>query len=146
MSPPKETTLKGLKTQAKALRTALSEKGQTVSHSEALELLARQMGARDWNTLAATAEATPNRMEFAPGMELGGLYLGQAFRGTVLGAQVLNAGQRTRLTIEFDAPVNVTPEASFEVFRRRINATVDAGGRTFEETSDGKPHLQITDL
>lgn len=146
MSSPKETTLKGLKTQAKALRTALSAKGQTVSHSEALELLARQMGVRDWNTLAATAEARPNQMAFAPGMEVSGFYLGQAFRGTVLGAQTLNLGQRTRLTIEFDAPLNVTPEASFEVMRRRINATVDAAGRTFEETSNGLPHLQITEL
>lgn len=137
-------TRDGLKAQAKALRAALAQKGQTVSHSEALELLARQLGARDWNTLAAQADALPNQRSYVPGQGISGLYLGQPFRGTLLGVQVQNAGQRTRLTIEFDAPLNVTPEASFEVLRRRINATVDPSGRTFEETSNGQPHLVLT--
>src|SRR5215203_3431912 len=47
------------KAMARHLRTALADRGVAVSHSEALELVARQLGARDWNTLAATPAATP---------------------------------------------------------------------------------------
>jgi hypothetical protein len=42
-----------LKQQAKRLRTSLADRGVEVTHSEALELLAHQHGARDWNTLVA---------------------------------------------------------------------------------------------
>ena len=50
------------KQQAKRLRTSLAERGVEVTHSEALELVAHQYGARDWNTLAAAhAEVAPPR-------------------------------------------------------------------------------------
>ena len=50
------------KQQAKRLRTSLAERGVEVTHSEALELVAHQYGARDWNTLAAAhAEVSPPR-------------------------------------------------------------------------------------
>ncbi len=42
-----------LKQQAKRLRTSLAGRGIEVTHGEALEHLAHQHGARDWNTLAA---------------------------------------------------------------------------------------------
>jgi len=38
---------------AKRLRADLATRDVTISHSEALELVAHQYGARDWNTLAA---------------------------------------------------------------------------------------------
>jgi catechol 2,3-dioxygenase-like lactoylglutathione lyase family enzyme len=43
---------------AKRLRTDLAERGLVVSHSEALEIVAHQYGARDWNTLVARPPAT----------------------------------------------------------------------------------------
>lgn len=46
-----------LKQQAKRLRTSLADRGIEVTHSEALEHLAHQYGARDWNTLAARPQA-----------------------------------------------------------------------------------------
>jgi uncharacterized glyoxalase superfamily protein PhnB len=46
------------KAMARHLRQALADRGVTVSHSEALELVARQLGARDWNTLVAASSAT----------------------------------------------------------------------------------------
>jgi len=143
MSPNSKLTLKGMKAQAKALRNGLAEQGQTISHAQSLELLAKQLGARDWNTLAARADVEPNARTYAPGQEVRGRYLGQVFCGTVLGAQVQNSGARTRLTIQFDAPLNVVPEASFEVLRRRIKATVGPDGATFEKTSNGLPHLVL---
>jgi len=45
-----------LKDQAKRLRGALEGAGNPVSHSQALELVSRQNGYRDWNTAAASAE------------------------------------------------------------------------------------------
>ena len=41
------------KIMAKALRAALGERGTALTHSEALELVARMLGHRDWNTAAA---------------------------------------------------------------------------------------------
>lgn len=41
------------KAMAKALRRVLAERGTELSHSESLECVARQLGWRDWNTLAA---------------------------------------------------------------------------------------------
>jgi ribosomal protein S1 len=45
------------KAMARTLREALAAKGVTISNSEALELTARMLGERDWNTLAAAIEA-----------------------------------------------------------------------------------------
>lgn len=41
------------KAMARALRASLGEKQITLSHSECLELVARQLGAESWNVLAA---------------------------------------------------------------------------------------------
>ena len=45
------------KAMARTLREALAAKGVKISNSEALELAARMLGERDWNTLAAAIEA-----------------------------------------------------------------------------------------
>ncbi len=45
------------KVMAKALRQALAERKIEISHSECLELVARQFGLPDWNVLAARIQA-----------------------------------------------------------------------------------------
>lgn len=45
------------KTMAKALRQALAERDVTLSHSDCLELMARQFGLANWNMLAARIDA-----------------------------------------------------------------------------------------
>jgi uncharacterized glyoxalase superfamily protein PhnB len=45
------------KAMARALRTALDDKQVTVTHSECLEIVAKQLGADSWNVLAAKIEA-----------------------------------------------------------------------------------------
>jgi hypothetical protein len=45
------------KAMARTLREALAARGQTISNSESLELTARMLGERDWNTLAAAIDA-----------------------------------------------------------------------------------------
>jgi len=130
-----------LKAQAKRLRDTLSAQGKPVSHSEALELVAKQLGYRDWNTLHAAVGNRP-----APPLTLGdrvrGTYLGQPFDGDVIGVQSLTGG-RVRVTLEFDDPVDVVKFDSFSAFRKRVSATVNADGRTAERTSDGKPQLEL---
>ena len=51
------------KAMARTLRTALAGKGVKISNSEALELVAKTLGERDWNTLAAAIAAARRREE-----------------------------------------------------------------------------------
>ena len=50
MSIPKDA-----KAMARSLRVALADRNFSLSHSECLEIVARQFGLADWNTLAAQA-------------------------------------------------------------------------------------------
>lgn len=149
-----------LKAQARRLRDTLGEAGTPVSHSRSLELVARQLGYRDWNTLRAAADARPATAD-APaaadpatqpdrplppvqtGDRIAGHYLGQAFTGAVLGLQQLAGGSHYRLTVAFDAPVDVVRFESFSALRRRVNATIDATGVSPQHTSDGTPHFRL---
>ncbi|WP_432510908.1 glyoxalase superfamily protein [Kineococcus sp. SYSU DK001] len=56
-SIPSSTPLARAKDLAKLLRSDLTAAGIDVPHSLALELIAHQHGAKDWNTFAATAGA-----------------------------------------------------------------------------------------
>lgn len=47
------------KQMARRLRAELATRDVTISHSDALELVAHQYGARDWNTLAARPRTDP---------------------------------------------------------------------------------------
>jgi small subunit ribosomal protein S1 len=49
------------KAMARTLRETLTTKGVTISNSESLELAARMLGERDWNTLAAAIDASRRR-------------------------------------------------------------------------------------
>ena len=60
------------KIMAKALRIALSERRIDVSHSDSLELVARQFGLDNWNILAAKIEAANARPVLPPGWMISG--------------------------------------------------------------------------
>ena len=49
------------KAMARTLREALAAKSVKISNSEALELTAKLLGVRDWNTLAAAIDAARRR-------------------------------------------------------------------------------------
>jgi ribosomal protein S1 len=51
------------KAMARTLREALAAKAVKISNSEALELVAKMLGERDWNTLAAAIDASRLRDE-----------------------------------------------------------------------------------
>ncbi len=137
--------LDALKDQAKRLRTSLGADGTAITHAKSLELVARQQGFRDWNTLhAAAGNGPPARPALAPGLKVSGHYLGQAFTGEILAVQVLTSAHgRQRITVHFDEPVDVVTFDSFSAFRQRVSCTVDENGRTPEKTSNGRPQMEL---
>lgn len=142
MTPPILPTLETLKAQAKRLRAGLAEDGDFISHSEALELVARQYGYRDWNTLHAATGNRPPRDAPQVGARVAGRYLGQPFEGEIIGVDALPAG-RFRVTIDFDQAVDVVTFESFSAFRKRVTAIVDEDGVSPARTSNGRPQMEL---
>lgn len=132
-----------LKAQARRLRTTLTDAGTPCSHAQALEAVAHQWGARDWNTLSARAQDTPHRT-YAPGQRVTGRYLGHRFAGEVRSARIMPNG-RHALTLRFQEPIDVVASQHFSALRQQVDCVVDAGGRTHQTTSDGQPHVVIDD-
>ncbi|WP_238368717.1 glyoxalase superfamily protein [Mesobacterium pallidum] len=132
-------TVDAAKAQAKALRSALAAQGTQVSHSQALELVARQQGARDWNTLAARLGQRNAPPELALGSRVRGTYLGQAFAGEIVGISGPEGARQ--VDIKLDAPVDTVTFDSFSNWRHRIRGTVDAQGVSPRKTSNGQPQL-----
>ena len=137
-------SLDALKDQAKRLRARFSAEGQDISHSRALELIAAQYGFRDWNTLHARLGNMPPKRTLSLGDKASGRYLGKSFTGKIIAVQRMMAGNMTRVTFDFDEPVNVSQFESFAVMRKRVVCTLDEDGRTVEKTSNGVPHVELT--
>ncbi len=135
-------SLDALKAQAKRLRNALAEEGDFIKHGEALELVARQFGFRDWNTIHAAVGNRPP-LPLSVGQTVSGTYLGQTFTAEVLNLQSIGAGGYLRIVLHMDAPVDVVTFDSFSAYRRRIKATIRSDGTTVAKTSDGQPHLRL---
>jgi hypothetical protein len=135
-------SLDALKSQAKELRKSLTWEGRDVTHGQALELVAKSHGFRNWNTLHATVGNAP-RPPVVVGQIVEGRYLGQEFVGEVLGVRVLTEG-RYRVTFDFAEAVDVVTFDSFSNFRKRVSKTVDSTGRSFDRTSDGQPHIVLS--
>lgn len=131
-----------LKLQARRLREGLREAGLHLTHSEALEMLARQHGLRDWNTLHGRAS---NRLLLRVGDRVRGRYLGQQFEGELRALTTLGDGSRRRVTLQFDRPVDVVRFASFSSLRSRVTGVIGWDGRSPETLSDGEPQLVLTE-
>lgn len=135
------TPIAELKTQAKRLRDRLHSTGVKISHSEALEMIAHQNGARDWNTLRARAG---NRSPIPKvGQRVTGCYLGQRFSGEVRGMTRIGPGDQYRITLHFDDPVDVVMFDSFSSFRQRVSTLINSDGVSPRKTSDGVAQLII---
>lgn len=143
-----------LKGQARRLRRAMAETGAEIAHSAALELVAKSHGQRDWNTLAALAGRAPDVKPAETGAtEIGlavavdgrvrGAYLGQPFEGRVISLTRLPAGGLYRISVKFDAPVDVVTFESFSALRYRADAVIDASGVSPRRTSNGVPQMVV---
>ena len=130
------------KAQARRLREALASEGVSISHGRALELVARQQGLRDWNTLAAatgamtapahgeTPDGTRFGAPFAVGERVEGTFNGKPAQGHVFGIERTIKPDLWRATIAFDPPVDVVTSQLFSSLRRRITMVVGADGRS----------------
>jgi hypothetical protein len=129
------------KLQAKRLRKALHAEGNFISHSESLEFLAKQHGFRDWNTFRACLPSAA--ADLAVGQPVEGRYLGQAFKGELLGLQRLK-GDRQKVVIELDEPVDVVRSPHFSSLRKRVTGVLERNRASYEKTSDGQPVLALS--
>lgn len=134
-------SLDTLKSQARALRAAL-EASSPVSHSQSLELVAKQHGFRDWNTLHAALGNRTAPRRYQIGQQISGRYLGHPFEARIRAVRERADGW-IALDLKFDEPIDVVEFENFSNFRSYVNCTVDAQGRTFEKTSDGQPHVML---
>jgi hypothetical protein len=142
---PELPPLDVLKDQAKRLRDTLGRQGTAINHSRALELIAGQHGFRDWNTLMAAIGNGPPVRSYNIGDQVIGRYLGQMFTGRIIAVQALTSAHgRTRVTFDFDEPVDVITFEGWSAFRKRVTCTLDEEGRTVEKTSNGVPHMVLS--
>lgn len=135
-------SIQTLKSEAKAYRDERARAGETITHGVALESIAKAHGYRDWNTARAMLPervATPVQV----GNRVKGTYLGQNFRGLVIGVQLLADMQHYRVTITFDEPVDVVTSELFSAYRHRVTATVDINGVSPARTGNGQPQMRL---
>jgi len=125
-------TVQGYKAAAKRLRAALAEDGIAITHAKALELVAKQNGVRDWNTLVAQpAAAQPNgTTPFAVGDKVAGTFNGRDARGRIIGLEETIKPDLWRVTVAFNPPVNAATSQLFTAERRRVQMVVGADGRS----------------
>lgn len=140
--PASFLTTSDLKAEARDWRAAQAGDGNTVTHSQALEMVSRFHGFRDWNTANAILPDTRAPL-FAVGQRVEGIYLKQAFSGTIIGVAALSSSDLFRLTVQFDEPVDVVTFESFSAFRQRVDVTVNREGISPSRTSDGQPHMTV---
>lgn len=132
-------TIEDYKQQAKTLRFELGS--ERLTHSAALELVAKQHGARDWNTLRASIPKAPPGYQI--NQRIAGTYLGQPFTGFIKAVQTVGPSGHHRLTLRFDTPVDVVQFDSFSSLRQQVNCTVDNSGKSLQKTSNGQAHVVI---
>jgi hypothetical protein len=130
------------KARARELRAELAATGTQVSHAEALERVAAELGYRDWNTASARLSNEPE-VPLQVGDRVAGRYLKQAFAGRVLGVREVSGGAAFEVTIRFDEAVDVVEFESFSNFRTQVRIVVSAGGVSPLKTSDGVPHMVV---
>lgn len=136
-------SIEDLKAQAQLLRKELSAIGEKITHSKSLEMIARQYGYKDWNTLYAAIKRQSLSCPVKIGSKARGTYLGQAFAGEVIGIKTLKHAARFQITLQFDSPVDVVTFDSFSNLRHRVRCIIDKAGKTAEKTSNGRPHMQL---
>lgn len=124
-------SIQNAKARAKRLRKYMDTKGQSISHSFALEAIAAEEGYRDWNTLAACADTVLTRSTGFPlqvGESVSGLYHETAFEGVLIGLEQTINKHVWRVKIQFKAPVSPTSLQNIGMTRRRITGSVNTAG------------------
>lgn len=131
-----------LKAQARRYRAVHEGLGKPISHSRALELVARQSGFRDWNTAAAQGRTVPVPSGFRAGSSVSGRYLGVAFSATVLASSQLDE-TTIRVTLDLLEPIDPVASMKFSSLRKRISGNIGVDGKSVDRISNGAPVLEI---
>ena len=124
------------KHQARRLRQALSEEGIAISHGKALDLVARQSGTRDWNTLAANGskvEAASVQDDTAPyrvGQRITGLFHTTPFDARIIAVEETIKPELWPNTLQFDPAIDVAVSPNLSMLRRRVTAVVGTDGKS----------------
>jgi hypothetical protein len=142
MTHPQRTP-EALKSRAKRLRVSLAADGHDITHSRALEMVAKEEGFRDWNTLFASLGNRPGCPVWL-GQTVTGTFMGQPFIAVVRSVRTL-PGERYHVTLDFDEAVDVVTFDSFSNMRKRVQNVITSDGRSVARLSNGQPHL-ILDL
>ena len=142
MENPSPLNINALKREAFILRASLAERGERISHSQALERIAVREGYRDWNTLSAVARGQPKPLMLKIDQAVEGRYLGHAFKGKIVGAHIFG-DNHTRVSIHLDEAIDVVRFSSFSSWRKRITGTLDRNGVSVEKCSENIPHLVV---
>lgn len=138
-------SVRTLKAEARALRATRADQGAPIGQGAALEAVAQAHGYRDWNTARALL---PERtvVPVQVGDRVSGTYLGRPFEGLVIGVQALGDMRHFKVTVKFDAPVDVVASELFSAFRQRVTAVLDTRGVSIAHTSNGEPHMRLSRL
>lgn len=138
------------KARAAHLRKLAAGESRALSHGIALEIVAKEQGAQDWNTLRArlaksgTVSKNLDFLALRPGSVVEGRYMNQPFTGRIV--EAAGEGEGLRVAIHLDRAVDTVTFASFSNMRRRIRGTIGKKGQSAERTSDGIPHLLISGI
>ena len=128
------------KNEARLLRLEMAQRGEEVSHSEALETVAKRYGFKDWNGFcAATGPSDIEHWQVGNWVE--GTYLSQAFRARISALSTVDECW-TNLTLELEQAVDVVKFEGFMNKRKKLKAIIGPKGYSKEKTSDGNPHFQ----
>ncbi|MDR6433823.1 glyoxalase superfamily protein [Brucella pseudogrignonensis] len=129
-------TTTDFKHQARRLRQALGEEGINISHGKALDLVARQSGTRDWNTLAAnsanieTPKVEGDKAPYRISQRVSGMFHSTAFEARIIGVEETIKPDLWRITLQFDPAINVAVSPNLSMLRRRFTFVVGADGKS----------------
>jgi hypothetical protein len=129
------------KAQAKALRASHAAQGKVIGHGQALDLLAKTHGYRDWNGMSADiGDRVPCGLN--AGARVTGHYMSHPFTATVTNTAEVRPGW-VQLCLHLDEAVDVVTSDAFSNFRQRIRSVIGPQGYSADCTSDGEPHLRV---
>lgn len=135
--------LKTIKLQAKRLRHILTEQGTPLTHSQSLEIIAKQWGYSDWNTLNAILKTLGSPENLTVGDIVTGHYMGEPVEAEILRIQTLGHSDAFSLTLKFDKRVDVINSEGEMRSKKKVRCTVGITGKTVQKMADGTPYLVL---
>lgn len=131
-------SIQDMKAEARALRL-----GDDMSHSAALEAVAKRHGFRNWNAASALAEEGAPRLKLTLGQRVRGAYLGREFSARVMDAVAMGEAGWVRVGLDLDEPLSVSDIEGLNVVRRRLRGNLGPDGETAERITGGVAQLKI---